>query len=140
MDDDVAQVVARHRRQDRWVRFGGVMMSVIGTFGIIEGIMALGYRFYFWTDAYGNVLAVNLTGWGFLHIILGLLVVGTGLSLLGARVPRWARTVGVAFVVLNLLVQLAWLPAAPLWSIIMIVLDVFVLLALISPWRERRGV
>lgn len=130
--------VARHRREDRWVRFGGIMMAVIGTFGVIEGIMALGYRYYFWTDPYGNVLAVNLTGWGLLHLILGLLVLATGVALLGNSVPSWARIVAVAFIALNMLMQLAWLPAAPVWSILMIVLDIFVLLALLSPWREHR--
>jgi len=134
-------VTARqHHRPNPWIRFAGIMMAVIGGFGVIEGIAALIYPYYFVTDFYGNVLAVNLVGWGLLHLILGLLVLATGVSLLGRSVPGWARILGIAFVAINLLVQLTWMPAAPVWSIVMIVLDVFVLLALISPWRHEHRI
>ena len=51
--------------------------------------------------------------------------------------PSWARSVGVWLVAINMLVQLAWLPAYPIWSIMAIVLDVFVLYALVATWGRR---
>lgn len=61
----------------------------------------------------GGVLALSLTGWGWPHIILGALVVATGLALLGDA-PGWARGVGIGLVAVNMIVQLAWLPAYPI--------------------------
>lgn len=118
-----------------WVRFGGVMMAVLGGFGVIEGLAALLSPAYFVTVG-GTVLALNLTAWGWLHIVIGALVLATGLALLG-NAPSWARAVGVGLVAINMIVQLAWLPAFPIWSIILLVIDVLVLYALIATWGAR---
>lgn len=118
-----------------WVRFGGVMMAVLGGFGVIEGLVALFSPTHFVTVG-GAVLALDLTAWGFLHIVMGALVLATGLALLG-NAPSWARAVGVGLVAINMIVQLAWLPAYPIWSIIVLVLDVLVLYALIATWSAR---
>ena len=121
-----------------WVRFGGVMMAVIGGFAVIEGLIALLSPTYFVT-AGGAVLALTVGGWGWVHLILGALVLLTGLSLLSEDVPAWARGTAVVLVALNMIVQLVWLPAYPIWSIIVLVLDVLVLHALIVTWHDRRA-
>ena len=118
-----------------WVRFGGVMMAVLGGFGVIEGFVALFAPTYFVT-VNGAVLAFDLTAWGWLHIIIGALVLVTGLALLGPA-PSWARGVGIGLVAVNMIVQLAWLPAYPIWSIILLALDVIVLYALVATWGAR---
>jgi hypothetical protein len=123
--------------QTGWIRFGGIVMAVIGAFAVIEGILALALPTTF-ISADGTVLALDFTGWGWIHIILGVLVLATGISLLGREVPNWARGVGVALVALNMLVQLAWMPAYPIWSIILLALDVFVLYALIVTWGDTQ--
>lgn len=118
-----------------WVRFGGVMMAVLGGFGVIEGLAALFSPTYFVTVG-GAVLALDLTAWGFLHIIIGALVLATGLSLL-VNAPGWARAVGVGLVAINMIVQLAWLPAFPIWSILLLVIDVLIIYALIATWNAQ---
>jgi hypothetical protein len=116
-----------------WTRFGGVMMTVVGTFAVLEGILALARpTTYFSVD--GTVLALDFLAWGWIHLVLGLVVLATGLSLLRRDVPRGVRGVAIAIVAVNMLVQLAWMPAYPAWSIIVLVLDVFVLYALIVTW------
>jgi hypothetical protein len=109
------------------------MMAIIGAFAVLEGIVALALpTTYLSTD--GTVLAISFTGWGWIHLILGVLVLAVGVSLLVRDVPSWARGAGVGLVAVNMLVQLAWLPAFPIWSIILLALDVFVLYALIVTW------
>lgn len=118
-----------------WVIFGGVVMAVIGAFGVIEGLLALFAPTYYVT-VNGNVLTLNLATWGWLHLVIGALALIVGLALLG-NAPNWARGVGMALLALNMLVQLAWLPAFPIWSIIAIVLDVVVISALAMTWNSR---
>lgn len=125
-DDDVAE---------GWVRFAGVVMAVIGTFGVIEGLVAIFAPTYFITLD-GAVLTIDLTAWGWVHIIIGALTLVIGVALLG-NVPNWARGVGMGLVALNMLVQLAWLPAYPIWAIIAIVLDMIIIGALAATWDGR---
>jgi hypothetical protein len=117
-----------------WVRFAGVMMTIIGAFAVIEGFIALFSPTYVTLTGAG-VLLFDLTAWGWVHLLLGILVLATGLALLGGA-PGWARGVGVTLLAINMLVQLAFLPAYPLWSIILIVLDVVVIYALMVTWGE----
>jgi hypothetical protein len=118
-----------------WVRFAAVVMAVIGTFGVIEGLVALFAPTYFITLD-GAVLTIDLTAWGWVHIIIGALTLVTGVALL-TNVPNWARGVGIGLVALNMLVQLAWLPAYPIWSIIAIALDMIIISALAMTWDGR---
>ncbi|MDF2975380.1 MAG: hypothetical protein K0S40_108 [Actinomycetospora sp.] len=118
-----------------WVHFGAVMMTIIGVFGVIEGVAAL-LRPTTYIAVNGTVLSIDLAAWGWLHLILGALLAVTGVSLL-REAPSWARSLGTVLVALSILVQMAWLPAYPLWSIVVIVLDVVVICALVLTWGDR---
>ena len=118
-----------------WVRFGAVMMTIIGAFGVIEGLAAL-LTPTTYISVNGTVLSIDLSAWGWMHLILGALLVITGVSLL-REAPPWARGLGTVLVALSILVQLAWTPAYPLWSVIVIALDVIVIYALVATWGDR---
>jgi hypothetical protein len=117
-----------------WVRFGGVLMTIIGAFAVLEGFFALFSPTYVTLTGAG-VLLLDLTAWGWVHLLLGILVLVTGLALLGGA-PGWARGVGVTLLAINTVVQLAFMPAYPLWSIVLIVLDVVVIYGLVVTWGE----
>jgi hypothetical protein len=124
-------LTARTDRSDAlmgWVRFGAVIMTVIGAFAVIEGLLAL-LRPTTYLTVNGTVLALDLSAWGWVHLILGALLAITGVSLL-REAPPWARGLGVLLVALSTVVQMAWLPAYPIWSILMIALAVIVIYAL----------
>ena len=104
-------------------------MVVVGVFAVIEGLLAL-FRPTTYVSSNGAVLALTFTGWGWLHIILGVLVLAVGAALLREAVPGWARITAIVLVMLNVIVQFAWLPAYPIWSILMITLAVIVIYAL----------
>jgi len=120
-----------------WVLFGAVVMSVVGAFAIIEGVLALAAPTTYVATG-GAVLTISLTGWGWLHLVLGVLVLVTGLSLLRLEIPGWARGVAIVLVAVNTVVQMAWLPAYPIWSLIVLALDFVVLYALIVTWDDSR--
>jgi len=114
-----------------WVRFGGVLMAVVGAFGVVEGLAAL-FAPTTYVQANGVVVALTFNGWGWLHIILGALVLVVGLGLLREEVPGWARGTAIVLVSLNAIVQLTWLPAYPIWSIVMVVLDILIITSLVA--------
>jgi hypothetical protein len=87
-------------------------------------------RFPLWPDTDHGTTGRNQLGtWAWVHLIVGALVALTGSGLLSGDQP-WARVAGMAIVGVSALVQLVFLPAAPLWSILVIALDIAILMAL----------
>jgi uncharacterized membrane protein len=118
-----------------WLRLGGVLILVIGAFAVIEGSVALlAPTTYLSVD--GTVLTIDIDAWGWVLLVLGVLLVVAGVSLLRGATAR-ACVVGVVLVALSTVVQLAWLPAYPVWAILMIVLDVLVIRALVVTRPDR---
>lgn len=111
-----------------WVRLAGIVMVVVGVFGVIEGLYALLTPTYYVATS-GVVVAFGLGTWGWIHLIVGALVALVGAGILSGDQP-WARVTGMVIVGVHALVSLVWLPAAPLWSILVIALDVVILAAL----------
>ncbi|WP_335932122.1 DUF7144 family membrane protein [Streptomyces sp. PTD5-9] len=118
-------------RADPWAAggtmFAGVLLLVDGFFGVIKGISGIA------SDAvYARIrnytFRFDVTAWGWIHLILGIVlgIVGWGI-LKGAA---WARTTGVALAAVSLVINFVWLPYQPIWAIISIAVDTFVIWAL----------
>ncbi|MEZ0235626.1 MAG: hypothetical protein ACAH81_11855 [Actinomycetota bacterium] len=116
-----------------WTMFAGVMMILIGAFHAIAGLAGiLEDEFYAVTPNY--VLEFDATTWGWVHLIGGAIVLFAGFSLFKGAV--WARTVGVIIAAVSALVSFAWIPVYPVWSIIVIAIDVAVIWALTTHGRD----
>ncbi|GAA2770676.1 hypothetical protein GCM10010521_54870 [Streptomyces rameus] len=120
-------------RGSGWVTGGvtlaGVLMVCSGILALLQGIAAVaGDDVYFRIGAY--IYKISLTGWGTIHIIIGALVLLTGVGLLMGM--AWARFAGLFLVALSLITQFLFLPYAPVWSLFLMALDVFVIWALAS--------
>ena len=115
-----------------WIVFAGIMLVLVGIFQLMEGFVAVFENGYYLVSHNGLVVHADYTGWGWLHLILGVLVLIIGAALLREDVPGWARGTAIVLVALNAVVQLSWLPAYPIWSIVMIVLDVLIIGALVA--------
>jgi hypothetical protein len=80
---------------------------------------------------HGAIIA-DITTWGWVHLILGSIMALTGLGLFaGSSGARWAA---IFFVMVNAIAQIAWFPTAPLWSFLMILLDVTIIYQLTARW------
>lgn len=136
---DEPYVPSGRHRPSGWVGmvvFAGVMLLMLGSFQAIEGLVALFRDDFYLTTSSGLVVPVDYTAYGWTHIVLGLIAVGTGLGILAGQ--TWARVVGVVIAVLSSLVNMAFLPAYPIWSTIVIAMDVLVIYALTAHGREIR--
>ncbi|MEW2450563.1 hypothetical protein AB0896_23910 [Streptomyces parvulus] len=111
------------------VVFAGVLLLLNGALAVLQGIAAIAED-----DVYARigtyVYEMSLTGWGIVHVVLGALVLVTGYGLL--KDMAWARVAGIVIASLSLIAQFLFLPYAPVWSVIMMAIDVFVIWALAS--------
>ena len=90
-----------------WTWFAAVMMWLIGAGHAIAGLTALvNDEFYLVGEEY--IFQFDVTTWGWIHLIAGVLVFVAGVYLLSGQV--WARTIGVILAVLSILANFAWLP------------------------------
>ncbi|HSR26763.1 MAG TPA: hypothetical protein VLW53_24655 [Candidatus Eisenbacteria bacterium] len=115
-----------------WVIFAGIMMIVIGTFNALDGLVALLSSDYFAAEK--DLLISNFTAWGWLMLVFGVLVLFAGFGVLAGQ--TWARVVGVLLAVLNAVAHVAFLAAFPVWSTLVIGLDVVLIYALTAHGRE----
>ncbi|MCW0213333.1 MAG: hypothetical protein OJJ54_08235 [Pseudonocardia sp.] len=108
-------------------RFAGILMIITGVFGVVQGIVGLlRNEVYVTTPQY--VFSFDLTTWGWVHLLIGILVAAAGLAVLSGQL--WGRMVGIALASLSAIVNFLFLPYYPLWSLLIIALDVFVVWAL----------
>jgi hypothetical protein len=113
--------------------FAAVMLMMIGAFQAIQGLIALANdTFYVVGQEY--IFQFDVTRWGWIHLILGVVVAVAGYFVLQAK--GWARTVGVIVAGVSALFNFAWLPYYPVWSILIIALNVFVIWALTVRGRD----
>ena len=111
-----------------WAMFAGVIMVMVGIFQSTAGLVALfNDDFYAVTDG-DLVVKLDYTQWGWIHLILGSFLATAGVAVFSGRV--WGRAVGVVLAGLSALAHLLFLPATPVWSVIVIAIDVLVIYAL----------
>ena len=110
-----------------WTAFAGIMMVISGIWWIISGLVAIASdTFYVVGEEY--IFQFDATTWGWIHLLVGILVLVAGFYLFTGAI--WARTIGVIIAVLMALVAFAWLPWYPIWAILFIAVSVFVIWAL----------
>src|SRR3954453_15199416 len=119
-----------------WVGFAGIIMVLVGTFGAIEGLVGIFKDQYYLVSKNDLVVSVDYTAWGWTHLILGILVVAAGFGVLVGQL--WARAVGILLAMVSAIVNIAFLAAYPVWSTIVITLDVIVIWALAVHGREMK--
>jgi hypothetical protein len=107
--------------------FAGVIMIVGGIWGVLAGISAILHdQVYVTTPQY--LYTFDLTSWGWIHLIVGAILAASGVGVLQGA--TWARVIGIAAAVLSLIANFAFIPYYPIWSILIIAVDVIVIWAL----------
>jgi hypothetical protein len=117
------------------ILFAAVMMFVGGGFQAIAGLAAI-FENEFYTVTPNYVFEFDVSAWGWIHLLLGLLVIFAGYALLSGQ--TWARVVGIILASVSALVNFAFIPYYPFWSLAIIALDVFIIWALATQARAFR--
>lgn len=114
----------------------GAMMTVSGSFSILMGVVGIAQDSLFATSS-PYTYWFDLTTWGVIHLIVGVLLVITGLGVLGDR--GWGRGAGAAVVASSLITQFMFVPHYPAWAIPMMTLDLLILFALTRSYIETNA-
>ncbi|MGW5123202.1 DUF7144 family membrane protein [Streptomyces sp. NPDC004069] len=120
-----------HSARQAWATgltvFAAVMLMIAGVLDILRGIMGIAHDDVFVTTR-NYVFQYDLTGWGWIHLVLGVLAVIISIGLF--QTALWARVAGVAIAGLIILANFLSLPYYPVWSVVMIAFSGFIIWAL----------
>jgi len=102
-------------------------MIVTAVFNGIEGLVAL-FRNEVYVVAPRYVFAFDLSTWGWVHLFVAIIVGVAGVGVMSGRL--WGRLVGIAFALVSMIANFLFIPYYPVWSLLIITLNVFVIWAL----------
>jgi len=116
-----------------WLAFAAIMLMMAGVFHAMAGLVAL-FDDTYYVAGEEWIFEFDVTAWGWIHLIGGILLVAAGMGILSGNVL--ARTVGVIAAALSAVANFAWLPYEPVWASIMIAVCVATIWALTVHGRD----
>ena len=116
-----------------WIMFAGVVMVTVGIFQSIAGLAAI-IEDEFYVIGREYAFEFDVTAWGWIHLIIGLIVLASGFGVFSGNVL--ARTVGVIAAVGSMIAAFLWLPWYPIWAVIIIAVDIAIVWALTVHGRD----
>lgn len=118
------------------VAFAGAMLLLLGMFHIVEGFLALFRDEYFHVPSAELTVHVDWSVWGWTHIIIGVAMIASGIGLFTGQ--TWARVVAVLVCLASAIITLSFAKADPVWSTLMMTLDVLIIWAVIMHGSEMK--
>jgi hypothetical protein len=107
-----------------WVVFAWIMLLIMGTMAIINGLIAItNGKAIDRMDA--NYVVSDLKTWGWIALILGVLAIIAAFSVIkGGLFGIWFAIIIAA---VSMIVQIFWIPIVPFWALTIIVIDILVI-------------
>jgi hypothetical protein len=112
------------------ITFAGVMMVMIGVFQGLAGLAAI-VNDEFFVIGRNYTFDLDVSTWGWIHLLLGILVFLAGLALFRGR--AWAGVVALVLAMLSAIANFFFIPYYPWWSLLIIALNVWVIWSLTRP-------
>jgi hypothetical protein len=140
MSDEVYPSRARAQEEPSgaavgFILFAAIMMIMVGVFQAIQGLVAI-FENEFYVATRNYLFQFDATTWGWIHLLVGLIVAFAGWGLLSGR--TWARVVALTVALLSALANFLFIPYYPFWALLLITLDIFVIWAIAAHGGELR--
>jgi hypothetical protein len=107
--------------------FAGAIMLMVGIFQAFAGLAAI-LNDEFFVRRPNYTYDIDITGWGWIHLIIGMIVAAAGFAVFSGA--AWARAVGITIALLSAIANFFFIPVYPVWAVLIIALDVVVIWAL----------
>jgi hypothetical protein len=109
--------------------FAGAIMLLVGIFQAFAGLAAI-LNDEFFVRRPNYTYDIDISGWGWIHLIIGLIVAAAGFAVFSGA--TWARAVGITIALLSAIANFFFIPIYPVWAVLIIALDIIVIWALAS--------
>lgn len=116
------------------ISFAAALLMMVGVFQALEGLAAIINDDYFVLTR-NYAFDLDVTAWGWIHLILGIAIVLVGLGLFSRA--AWAGVTGIFLAMLSAIVNFFYIPYYPWWSLLIIAVDIWVIWSLTRPGAVR---
>ncbi len=116
------------------ITFAACVLTLVGAFQVIAGLTAI-LDDQFYVVARNYTFDLDATAWGWIHLLLGLALLCTGIGLFGRK--AWAGVTALFLALVSAVANFFFIPYFPIWSVVVIALDVWVIWALTRPSAIR---
>jgi hypothetical protein len=118
------------------VTFAASVLGLLGIFAIIAGLAAI-IDDEFFVVARNYTFELDTSAWGWIHLLIGILMIGTCAGLIAGK--TWAAVAAVVMAIISAVANFFFIPYYPVWSIVVIALDVWVIWAITRPGAVSGG-
>ena len=118
-----------------FILFAAIMMIMVGVFQAFQGLIAI-FENEFYVTTRNYLFQFDATTWGWIHLLIGVLVAFAGYGLLSGK--TWARVVALTLAMLSALANFLFIPYYPFWALLLITLDIFVIWAIAAHGGDMR--
>jgi hypothetical protein len=118
-----------------FILFAAIMMIMVGVFQALQGIIAI-FENEFYVTTRNYTFQFDATTWGWIHLLLGLLVAFAGYGLLSGK--TWARLLAITLAALSATANFLFVPYYPFWSLLLVTLNILVIWAITAHGGELR--
>ena len=116
------------------ITFAGTMMILVGVFQVIAGLAAI-FEDEFFVVTQNYVFDLDVTAWGWIHLLIGIVVVLAGYFLFVGR--TWAAALAIVLAMLSAISNFFFIPYYPFWSLLMIAIAIWVIWSVTRPGAVR---
>ena len=118
-----------------FILFAAILMIMVGVFQAFQGLIAI-FENEFYVTTRNYLFQFDATTWGWIHLLIGVLVAFAGYGLLSGK--TWARVVALTLAMLSALANFLFIPYYPFWALLLITLDIFVIWAIAAHGGDMR--
>jgi hypothetical protein len=118
-----------------FILFAAIMMIMVGVFQALQGLIAI-FENEFYVATRNYIFQFDATTWGWIHLLLGLLVAFAGYGLLSGK--TWARLLAITLAALSATANFLFVPYYPFWSLLLVTLNILVIWAITAHGGELR--
>lgn len=119
-----------------WVVFAGLTMITLGAIEVMMAMVSFFNKAYYSVASSALAIHINYTGWGWVQLAFGLLLLGAGYGVMAGQ--TWARITAIVVAFLSAVANMAFIAAYPWWALTVITLDVIVIYAVAMHGAESR--
>ena len=116
------------------IAFAASMLVLIGVFQVLAGLVAI-FNDEFFVVTRNYTFDLDMTAWGWIHLLLGIVILATGVGLFARQ--AWAGVAAIVLAMLSAIANFFFIPYYPIWALLLIALDVWVIWALTRPGAIR---